>query len=141
MASLLRALPKYSPMTTDQESERIRELMRRKGIGQRGLAKELGMTQATLNRKLTGKSAWDMVEYKKALHILGAQEKEISNQDATQVDVGLTPIVWDAGTRKRLEDAARRHGLMDGNGNPNLEAMIRLFVSQGLSVHEASFRK
>jgi transcriptional regulator with XRE-family HTH domain len=141
MATLLRALPKYSPMETDQESERIRELMRRKGIGQRGLAKDLGMTQATLNRKLTGKSAWDMVEYKKALHVLGAQEQEISGQSATQIDVGLTPIVWDAGTRKRLEDAARRHGLMDGNGNPNLEAMIRLFVSQGLNVHESSFRK
>jgi transcriptional regulator with XRE-family HTH domain len=129
-------------METDQESERIRELMRRKGIGQRGLARELGMTQATLNRKLTGKSAWDMGEYKKALHLLGAQEKDIAGTDApANIDASLTPIVWDAGTRKRLEDAARRHGLMDGNGNPNLEAMVRLFVAQGLSTHEASFRK
>jgi transcriptional regulator with XRE-family HTH domain len=140
MAVALAYARHYLPMApTDSESDRLRELMRRAGVGQREMAERLGMTQATLNRKLTGKSAWSIPEYKSALSLLGATEEDMSGKPDAKVAGGIVGLALDAGTRKRLEDAARRYGLVDGDGKPNLEAMVRVFVAKGLATHEAEF--
>lgn len=50
-------------MNADQlTGERVHVLMRRRGIQQRALAEELGMTQTSMSRKLLGKRSWTLDE-------------------------------------------------------------------------------
>jgi transcriptional regulator with XRE-family HTH domain len=134
-----------SPMA-DQEMEtnRIRVLMREKGVSQHELARRLGMTQAQVSRLLAGKSEWKVQRWRDALKVLGATENDkgelkkpadiLKSLESSALDF------LDAGTKQRLGNLARRFHLKHSDGTPDLIAALKISIGIGLDQHEAQFR-
>jgi transcriptional regulator with XRE-family HTH domain len=129
--------------TANRDLEKLKELMRLNGVSQHELAermRKMGLktTQATISRRFAS-GDWPISEYKAALAALGANENAISGDTDAAIAGGIIGIKLDKGTRQRLENAARRYGLIDEKGKPDLANMIKVFMAQGLATHEASF--
>jgi transcriptional regulator with XRE-family HTH domain len=125
-----------------KDGDRIRRMMRERGITQEALAEKLGLTQSMVSKLLNGKAPWVSTHWNKTAQLLGVSPRELHAPvtDEDKLVGGIIATAFDKGTRQRLEFAARRHGQTNEYGRPDLQAIVKLAVAEFLSKHEAAFQ-